>query len=615
MPFFKPKDPTQEELEQYQAIAHGPAQGPGRPNPPAPYAPPPPDPPAPAQEQERPADMTFSVDEANPPDKAPDMSFDLTEADPQAAALRPADMVIPFAEANPDPEAAQRVPALAPIKMTPTAFDPRVAGGAPTPAQKDPWSPAPPAPVHAMQKMAASRSGVPAQAQAPSFSKGQAPQEDDYRPPSPGMGFLRSLGTGAMQIAGGMSARHGHGSPRTLDAVSQVGAREAQNQDQDEQARAVYSTRLQNMKRQGQLDTERQQDRGIAAQDRTRRLAREDKSQALSDEAHDPNSKKNALFRQAIEKTYPEVWAQLTEDQRSSLTIADAQSLQPMTSASDRNKAATTAATLAGQKRQNHLEDSERLIKYKQDLKNIRAGKGGSPGLSGGTIDPETMKALADTYGGEDKIPPLVKRRAQLAAMGKRGAATNAVLGQTADDKARDEAKAAKAALDATKGEMADVKERIAYNTATEPTRKVLSDLDRSVNLLKTMGVDVDNYNGESIPGVGMVKNAAPAWALSHEGKQVRQQILGNVANLVLELSGKAATDAERKTIKEIEGAAPGWGPAELVTGLQRLRQIARDQIERVGFNFPKAKQAYDIEAAKSKTATTPPQDPKVKWD
>lgn len=92
---------------------------------------------------------------------------------------------------------------------------------------------------------------------------------------------------------------------------------------------------------------------------------------------------------------------------------------------------------------------------------------------------------------------------------------------------------------------------------------------------------EIAKYKEGTVPGVGPVKNVAPDFLMSTEGKSVRQA-LAQVRNIVLSArSGAAVTDQELRRLVEELGTGVGKSEADLRRGLKQIR----DRIEAIKTN------------------------------
>jgi hypothetical protein len=82
----------------------------------------------------------------------------------------------------------------------------------------------------------------------------------------------------------------------------------------------------------------------------------------------------------------------------------------------------------------------------------------------------------------------------------------------------------------------------------------------------------MNKYKKGEVPGIGALKNALPAAAMSDEGKDVRQA-LAQVRNIVLSArSGAAVTDQELRRLVEEIGTGVGMSEDDIRRGLGRVR-------------------------------------------
>ena len=341
------------------------------------------------------------------------------------------------------------------------------------------------------------------------------------------------------------------------------------------------------LRRQGQQDA-------LEAQDRARKMGREDKADAISDEARDPNSQKNQLFRQTIQKEYPEVWKYFTPEQQARMTIADADAFGPSVEAEARRQEIATAAAAKETTRQDRLADQKEMVDYRLKRKGGGGGGGGAavPG-SGAADDPvEVRKALADTFGGEDKVPPAVKADLNLAASlkdsKKRAAAMSGVLNRAATMTYKDATQKRLEEGAERQQKVADFKEKKEFQGqmgAIREAKRVYGDIQAILNKPEHKG---------DVPGYGRATSFMPTAALSDDGQKMRSRVKNYASLLIQARSGKAATDAEREYLQGVLGAADGYGEAQLISEMKNMQRIHKETEADLRSTYPDAAAAFD---------------------
>lgn len=340
------------------------------------------------------------------------------------------------------------------------------------------------------------------------------------------------------------------------------------------------------------------EDRANAATDRERKMRHEDIAARLSAEARDPSSQKNAIFRQSIQKEYPEAWAALTPEQQKSFTIEEAHALTPAMEAEQGRKAATAKGASEGAARVNKLTDEKELAKYKSDL-SIAAKRGKGTGTGGGGApvkDEGSLAALEAAYGGAEKVPPAVRQRMKLAlaAGGPKGRA--AVLSALKDAEAETGKRAdAKDKADAKDADVA-LAERKAYEKSSEPARDsqdAIAAVDAAVRELAPGGIDNMDKNLD-LPGYGRLASYAPDWAISDKGQHLRAKATRPIAEAVRAMTGLASSEKEREVLQKMSGGGKGMNEAELLDGLRQMRSIAERHGREAAANYPKAAAAFE---------------------
>jgi hypothetical protein len=363
----------------------------------------------------------------------------------------------------------------------------------------------------------------------------------------------------------------------TADIASGAQATEAHRTAANREARADYAAQT-------------------AYGERQHAHSRQVKEEAFSDEAMDPNSNKSKALREELRRAYPEYVTGLGDDFEKMSVRDFASQPHPGIEKAKSDSAAERQARLLGQRGAQIIEtervkQSGRLelegAKNEGRIQLKRTPKAGAGGHGGPAFDPaETLKALEAPYKGH--VPPDVVQQVKLAAAlrdpAKRTAALERILAAAP--------KAAQAAT--TSATKASVEAAKAYEKSAGEAESVLEDIQRTRDLLRANHVDMDHYHGEDVPGMGRVKSVLPQWMLSNEGQALRAQILGNMSTYLKSLSGKAASDTERRQIQEIVGSSSGSSVPTLLRGLKRLEGIAQAQKARAAAYYRPQAQEYE---------------------
>ena len=449
--------------------------------------------------------------------------------------------------------------------------------------------------------------------------------KQDYGPKPPSrIGTL--IGQGVQAAAQAYGAATMKGSQNELDAVNQRGQRVREIGAADEAARTKYSNRKNWMK-----DRAATRERAAAKETRLQRRedradARADKVEARVDAKHDPNSRENALFRQAMEQEYPEQWAKIPPEQRGMITQQDAAALGIITKKAD-NAAETAAEEGKHQRRRGeHIEDYEkqRILdkKYRRPPTVFAFGGGGASEES----EQSAEDILNEIFGSPEKVDPAVRARMRLARSLKnpkaRAAAVDKVLASAQSESHKDEAAE-------TKKEAADLKEQIQYDKDVAPARQAL---DAVEDFRATSGMKPGDKPGD-IAGVGTVENYVPNWmyaAGEAMGNERSSQALRNrarlrnvVAERIFALSGKAATDQERRYLMEMHGAVGSMGEQQLSDALNYLENMSKRVEKDASRHYPNAARSFNEtgsnppgpDPAQGKSGTIKVRDPKNPQD
>ena len=324
-----------------------------------------------------------------------------------------------------------------------------------------------------------------------------------------------------------------------------------------------------------------------AATDRSRRMAREDVEDQFSLEARDPNSDKSKRLRDEIRTAFPQFAEAMPEfDTMSVYDFAhtphpgldkakfDAQTERLKDIQGTRGQQAVDVTRLRGQQAQD-LEQTK--IAGRVKLKAVpKAGGAGGTGGAGSEPDlSEYEQALAKEFGGADKVPPTLL--AQLHAAGKNPDAKQRATGlRTVMQNAHGQN---------VGGQKQATAETKAYGKEAEPALATIAWTRNLRKELHAAGIDPDHYKGEDIPGYGRLKSFVPDAALSAAGQRMRSAVGGEVAGLILSMSGKASSEQEARRLQAVAGAMKGGSPENLIWGMHQLEDIAKAQLARAQAN------------------------------
>jgi len=237
-----------------------------------------------------------------------------------------------------------------------------------------------------------------------------------------------------------------------------------------------------------------------------------------------------------------------------------------------------------------NLERQKKLAAYRASLKKGKSGVGGAStpeDISG------LMQALGDQYGGE--VPPAVAERVKQAAAirdrNKRQATFDRILANAGTD-------THKSATEDRLAAQADYREMDAYRKAMDPYLPLGSAIETQVQALKDAGVDLNSKEAD-IPGHGSVGSMEPDWMVkmraamgsdeAEKALRIRAADLGAVAMRLLEVSGRAATDSERKRLDQIAQITPGSPASTYLQAVRDLRRIYQDRVQFVNDTFKNA--------------------------
>lgn len=126
------------------------------------------------------------------------------------------------------------------------------------------------------------------------------------------------------------------------------------------------------------------------------------------------------------------------------------------------------------------------------------------------------------------------------------------------------------------------------YGRARKGAEQLAGQVEATVSAAGgTVGKDGRIKLPEDVPGVGRIKsNFVPSWALSKQGRRVRQNFGEAAAAALKEKSGASATDAEYKRLEAIyQGGAKN--EADLQEGLQILYNIGQRNIKNAESSYP----------------------------
>src|SRR5574342_227594 len=163
----------------------------------------------------------------------------------------------------------------------------------------------------------------------PQFQSQAGEYDPGPEPPGKLATFLKQLPNIAGNFIGASQMSKTRPSRGMLEDIQGRAAQNQQIAARDEEARGKYAQRKQMLGRLRRQDEIAAAERADVRQDRQE--ARQDRAttRKLSEAARDPNSDKNKVFRQAVERAYPEIREALGPN-FDTLTIEDAHSIQPL---------------------------------------------------------------------------------------------------------------------------------------------------------------------------------------------------------------------------------------------------------------------------------------------
>lgn len=431
----------------------------------------------------------------------------------------------------------------------------------------------------------------------------------DYgpKPPSRMQTILAQLGQMGAQAYG--ATRSGH--PAVLAASNARGERAVQIGQEDQNERGRYAWRKGQMQ-----DKERDDARASAREGRLRKRedAQDARQRGLDDERRlksNPASPKNTKYRMMVEAEYPEIVARIPKEKWATFTVEDGEGMNLALKKADTTSKATSEETTHQRRRTEEMTDFEGKEKIKaKHRRPLVSPWGFSPG--GAENDESIMETLAAQFGGADKVPPALSKRGKLADSLRnpkaRYAAREKVLASAQSEHNKTQGEDAK-------NEMADFKEQNAYAKAIDGVQ----DLDQTISQFEAQsGVNLDAPNAEKskIAGVGEVEGVIPNWMYNvgsalgidaaKEGLQNRAALREVVQARVLEMSGKAATDNERKEYREIYALMATGNEQQMIQGLRRLKAVNSRRKDDASRNFPNAAAAFNQNAANPPSVQTP---------
>lgn len=482
------------------------------------------------------------------------------------------DMTIYPGEANGgfinDLDAAVRVPAL------PAGQDP----ARPAPVQADQPPPSPVvARAQARPVSAASDQRQPAQT---------TKVDAGPKPPSQGESLLKQAPGLLANIFA--AAKIGRGYQPVLEGIQDRVEHGRDLARQDDAARVSYGRRKNYLEREARKEAK--------ADAKEQRLL--NKQELAEKEAKAKAEHRNKTFRQAFQQAYPDVAAHMDPETLNSLTTEDAASVGLITAPVEAQRKADAKEAIHQKERGEKLEDLEKGEQIKKKYRKGAMSSYAEPMSpeQRAAEDKATIDSVNAQFGGEDKVPPALKRKLDLAM-----AIKNPKKRQEAVTKALDSAMSEghKGKSEDARGETADLKERTAYANYTKGAR----DLEQTATELdEALGPAGD------APGVGPVENVVPGFVYgmgtmlpdsmggdySRKAQLVRQRAGQQLIASIREASGKATTDSERAYLKEVEGLAMGGTADNLREATRKLHQWYRNKMEDASRNFPAGAASYN---------------------
>lgn len=432
------------------------------------------------------------------------------------------------------------------------------------PADQNPASkPAvdPPRPVRAAAALAQPQQEM----RANDANNKRADSVSDSGPKSAIWDFLSTLPLAAANLKNAADMK-GHYTPQAngtlLDAINGRVGRSNEIMDRGEQGRRTFARQQAFDARQadkdalerGQLDLQNRR-----ATDAEKRQAMLDKAAA---EAANPDSAENIRKRELADAAEAKKAGLLHQGRMEEIAAQGA-----------------NAEKLAGANNQARLD--------RQKLRSAgRGGAGAGADLSGDRQ--AKLDALAEQFGGADKIPPMVKNQFDRAF-----AIRDPKMRETA---LRSADTAAKGFFDRRTADLE--KERPLYekgSSAWRQSQQALSEIDKT---LQSYGTGLDAKKGEDLskvdlPGYGRLESHIPNALASDKAQTLRRQVQNYVSLLANARSGKQVSDRERELINQLSGGGSGMTDSQLVSALRELRGMASDTQQSLDASYPTAASDY----------------------
>jgi len=342
----------------------------------------------------------------------------------------------------------------------------------------------------------------------------------------------------------------------------------------------------------------------MAAEDRTRRIGREDTETALAAQERDPTTAKNQTLRQSIAQTYPEVWAKLTPEQQANFTTGDVEAL---------------TLSIKDENRKRELQDDMEKERAKQKAEKDYFTPGG--GLGGGAYaalyglpvpgapapgtsptipadDNPYAKELLDLYGGDrSQVPATLMAQARslhnAAQAGRPDKELIALHDRMIDDvyKHQEDTKTRERQVRQEQEAQAKAdKQQDAQYAQQRNMRSIDKVRAKLVQLKKAVAPYLDengNLKG-NIPGSGLTGNLPEPFqlALTKEGKQIMRLKDELLDTRLREATGANAPPSELKQFRKLAGIGTWDTDEDMIAGLNNAEAILDEQEAYLDANF-----------------------------
>jgi len=415
--------------------------------------------------------------------------------------------------------------------------------------------------------------------------------------PGAGMAIMHARGEGSAETRGQMN-RYLEQATATNAADTQ---RAARSRDQATAYNNEIAQRKQERQRQKATDT-------IAAEDRSRRIGRENTETALAAQERDPATPKNRALQKSIAETYPGL---LTPEELANFTTGDVEALT--LSIKDRNRKQALQDEMTAERSKQKAERDFAIpgggVGGSDYLERLAGGQPYSaqgtppaqaPGAGAGgpaPVENPLIKDVADSYKGIENVPPVIMARVRGALAAAQGGATNKemsqlhrdILTQVADDIKETSTRERQARQDEAAQTKAD-KQQDAQYAQQRNMRSIDQVRAKLVQLKKAVAPYLDengNLKG-NIPGSGVTGNLPEVFqlALTKDGKQIMRLKDELLDTRLREATGANAPPSEVKTFRKMGGIGAWNTDEDMIAGIRNAEAILDQQEAYLDANF-----------------------------